>query len=153
MLLQFQPVNCNPLKGKKLKRFLVELAITSSILDNITNFQVFQDDQNILEFIMCNGLFKGQEIDDTPKDKPKDDELEGEDGIINLKTNLIPNGMVDLERIFDWDESTHSKRSIEEKEIEEYDSYNLGIEEYTKMVRIRMECNPQEWEIMLQFLT
>ena len=60
------------------------------------NFQVFQDDQHILEFIMCNGLFNWQDIDDTPNDKPKEDELEDEDGIINLKTNTIPKGMVEL---------------------------------------------------------
>ena len=93
---------------------------------------------------MCNGLFKGQEIDDTPNEKLEDDELENEGGIINLKTNTIPKGMVELEHIFDQDESTHSKRNLEEKGVEECDSYNPSIEEDPKMVRIRNVCNPQE---------
>ena len=41
---------------------------------------------------MCSHHFEGQEIDDTPDDKPEDD-----DGILNLKTNTIPKGMVELE--------------------------------------------------------
>ena len=54
---------------------------------------------------MCNGHFKGKEIDDTLYKKPKDDELEDEDGILNLKNNTIPKGMVELECIFDRDDS------------------------------------------------
>ena len=53
---------------------------------------------------MCSRHFEGQEIDDTLDDKPKDDELEDEDGILNLKTNTILKGMVELEYIFDHDE-------------------------------------------------
>ena len=72
-------------KRMKLKRFLVELVVVSSIPNNIKNFQIFQDDQHIIKFIMCNGHFKGQEIDETLGDKPEDDELEDEDGILNLR--------------------------------------------------------------------
>ena len=102
----------------KLKIFLVEFVAAPSILDNITNFQVFQDDQHILKFIMCNGPFKVQDIDDTPDEKTENDELEDGDGIPNLKTNTIPRGMVDLERIFDHDETMLSRRMTQEKGIE-----------------------------------
>ena len=53
---------------------------------------------------MCSHHFQGQEIDDTPDEKLEDDELEDEDGILNLKTNTIPKGMVELEHIFYCDE-------------------------------------------------
>ena len=112
-----------------------------SIPDNITNFQIFQDDQHILKFIMCSFHFQGQEIDDTPDDKPEDDELEVEDRILNLKTNTIPKGMVELERIFDRDESALNRRETLEKGIEECDSYNLGTDEEPKMVQIGKACN------------
>lgn len=59
---------------------------------------------------MLNDHFKGKEIDDTPDDKPKDEELEDEDGILNLKTNSIPKGMVELECIFDQAELVLSKK-------------------------------------------
>ena len=67
----------------KLKQFSVELVSGPSILDNIMNFQVFQDDQHILKFIMCSGHFKGKEIDDTPDDKLENEKLEDDDGILN----------------------------------------------------------------------
>lgn len=128
----------------KLKIFLVELISALSIPNNILNFQVFYDDQHILEFIMCNAIFKGQEIDDTFDDKLKDDELEDEDEIINLKTNTIPKGMAELECIFDKDKSTCNKIIVEEKGIGQCDSYNLDRNEDPKMVRIGKTCNPQE---------
>lgn len=86
-----------PDERTKLKIFSVELVVVPSILDNITNFQVFQDDQHIVKFIMSSGHFKGKEVDDTHDDKTENDEIEDEDGILNLKTNTIPKGMVELE--------------------------------------------------------
>ena len=118
----------------KLKTFLVELVATPSILENITNFQVFQDDQHILEFIMCSDHFEGQEIDDTLDDKPEGDELEDKDRILNLKTNTIPKGMVELEHIFNHDESTLNRKMTQEKGIEECDLYNLCAKEDPKVV-------------------
>ena len=61
---------------------------------------------------MCNYFFKGKEIDDTLDEKPKDDELEDEDGILNLEINSIPKGMVKLECIFYCDESMLNERMI-----------------------------------------
>ena len=51
-----------------------------------------------------------------------------------MKTNTIPKGMVELECIFDRDESTLNRRMTQEKGIEEFDSYNLGIDEEPRMV-------------------
>lgn len=58
--------------------------------DNVTHFQVFNDDKNILEFIMSFDMFATQIIDET---EPKVAELDIE-GVINIKTNTIPRGMV-----------------------------------------------------------
>ena len=130
-----------PVERKKLKRFLVKLVFLPSIPNNITNIQVFQDDQNILNFIMCSHHFQGQEIDDTPDDKPEDDELEDDDGILNLKTNTITKGMFELECIFYHDELAFNRRETQEKGIKECDSYNLGTNEEPKMVQIGKACN------------
>lgn len=101
----------------KLKIFLVKLLVMPSIPNNLTNFQVFQDDQHILEFIMCSRHFQGKEIDDTPDDKLEDDELEDDDGILNLKTKTIPKGMVELEWIFDRDELALNKGKLQRREL------------------------------------
>ena len=102
---------------------------------------------------MCSFHFQGQEIDDTPDDKPEDDELEDDDGILNLKTNTIRKGMVELERIYDHNKSALNRRETQEKGIEECDSYNLGTDEEPKMVQIGKACNQQEREDMLKLLT
>ena len=70
---------------------------------------------------MCIRHFEGQEIDDTLDEKPKNDELRDEDGILNLKTNTILKGMVKLECIFDHDESALKRRVTQKKGIDECD--------------------------------
>lgn len=61
---------------------------------------------------MCSHHFEGQEIDDTPNDMPEDDGLEDGEKILNLKTNSILKGMVELEHIFDHDEFALKKREL-----------------------------------------
>ena len=43
---------------------LIELLFRPSVLDNITNMRVFDDDQQILECLMNDETFKGDIIDD-----------------------------------------------------------------------------------------
>ena len=61
--------------------------------------------------------------------------------------------MVELECIFDCDESALNRRETQEKGIKECDSYNLGTNKEPKMVQIGKVCNQQEREDMLKFLT
>lgn len=68
-------------------------------MDNVTHFQVFNYDKHILEFITGSEVFATQIIDE---DDPEEVELDIE-GVTNLKTNMIPRGMVQLEHIFDLD--------------------------------------------------
>ena len=121
-------------------------------MKEVKKFQDFQDGQNILKFIMYNGCFKWQEIDDTLDEKAKNDELEDEDGILNLKTNTIPKGMVDMECIFDHDELMLNKRVVKEKEIKECYSYNLGANEDPKKVKVKKCAMHREGKICLNFL-
>ncbi len=90
----FQALNIKSIPRRR--NVVVDTLAISAIPDNITNFQVFQDDQHILEFIMCSLHFEGQEIDDTPDDRPEDDGLDDKDVILNLKTNSIPKGWLNL---------------------------------------------------------
>ena len=62
-----------------------ELLFSPSVLDNITNMRVFDDDQQILECVMNDDTFKGSIIDD-------------EEHQANLQTgNFIPKGVRTLE--------------------------------------------------------
>ena len=119
----------------------MELVAIPSILDNITNFQVFQDDQHILEFVLSNQIFEGQIIDTEPEEDKergdpdqKEEEMIGDNGIWNLKANTIPKGMVELKRMFDNDESTKIRRPPPERGSDECVLVNLVISEDPRMV-------------------
>lgn len=76
-----------------LRKFTVELTSTPSVPDNITKFQVFNNEKHILDFITSSNVFATQIIDETGLEEV---ELDIE-GVINLKMNTIPRGMVQLE--------------------------------------------------------
>lgn len=44
--------------------FSIELICRSTILDNITNWRVFKDDEQIINFLHSEDTFKGSVIDD-----------------------------------------------------------------------------------------
>ena len=66
-------------------RCSIELFFGPSIPDNITNMRVFDDDQQILEWLTNNDTFKGAIIDD------KEHQAELQYG------NFIPKGVITLE--------------------------------------------------------
>ena len=54
--------------GSKLQRFSVEMVPTPSIPDNVTHFQVFEDDQHILAFMANVGIFENQIVEEQDHD-------------------------------------------------------------------------------------
>ena len=92
-------------------------------------------------------MFEGQIIDieldgDKEKGDPneKEEETIDDDGIWNLKTNTIPRGMVELERIFDNDEATKQRKPPLEKGNDDCVPVNLGIDDDPHMVNIGKAC-------------
>ena len=47
-----------------LKKFTIELTSLPSVLENITNFQVFEDDKHILDFLTSLRVFEAQVINE-----------------------------------------------------------------------------------------
>jgi len=64
----------------------VELVPTLSVPDNVTHFQVFEDDKHIIDFGTCLYVFVAQIIDE---EEMKLIEMDLE-GFLNLNTNTIP---------------------------------------------------------------
>ena len=92
-------------------------------------------------------MFKGQIIDtEANGDKEKDDhnereeEIVDDDGIWNLKTNTIPRGMVELERMFNNDESEKQRRLSIDIGNDDCDSFNLGSGEDHYIVKMKKVC-------------
>lgn len=61
-----------------------------SIPENVTNFQVFDDDQHILDFIANRDIFEAHILDE----KNKEDHAWEEEQIMDLPSNKIPKGMI-----------------------------------------------------------
>ena len=61
-----------------------------SILDNVTNWKVFDDDQQILDFLSSQDTFKGMTIDEARHDKSLSD-----------RSNIIPKSVINLEKFYD----------------------------------------------------
>lgn len=62
-----------------LKKFSIEL-VSMSVVDNVENFQVFEDDNHTLDVITSIGVFDAKVIDQVDKEF----EME-EESLINLK--------------------------------------------------------------------
>lgn len=73
-----------------------------SVPDNVENWQVFNDDKDILNFLYSDAQFAGQEIDGVVfvENNNGKDTIFSQD-IVQLKSNKISKGLVVLETIFD----------------------------------------------------
>lgn len=57
-----------PSKDYDLDRFSIELIFLPFILDNVTNWRVFNDDEDILRFLTSKGSYNDQIIDENEHD-------------------------------------------------------------------------------------
>ena len=64
---------------------------------NISNWQVFEDDEKILEFLHCKKTFKNAVIDEKDHDKHMN-ERKGEE---KDQPNVIPKWVVKVEHLYD----------------------------------------------------
>ena len=79
-------------------KFSIELIYRSPIPDNIMNWRVFEDDEQIINFLHLEDTFKGSVIDDEQhedllQDLVSKDKLEYSDG--------MPKNIIRLEKLFD----------------------------------------------------
>lgn len=125
---------------KKNKCF-VELIFRPSVPDIISNWKVFKDDEQILEFLHCEKAFKSAVIDEKEHEKLMS-EREGEE---KDQANVIPKSMVRMEHLYDLHDKfkkptnykTHSSSM-------KYEMVNLGTEKDPKNVNLGLGCSPQE---------
>ena len=82
-----------PLEGLSPNNFSIELMYKPSIPDNITNWKVCDDDQQILDFLTTHDTFKDVAIDEADHDKSLSNP--------NIHSNIIPESVINLERYYD----------------------------------------------------
>jgi hypothetical protein len=78
--------------------FSVEMIFRPSILDNITNWRVFDGDTQIINFLTSSDTFQDAVIDDEAHQQ----ELQTyRDEANKVKTNCVPKNVLTLEKLFD----------------------------------------------------
>ena len=78
--------------------FSIELIYGLSIPDNITNWTIFKDDEQIINFLHSDDTFKGSVIDDEKHEALLQDSASKEK---SEHSNGMPKNIVRLEKLFD----------------------------------------------------
>jgi ribonuclease HI len=151
------------------RKYTVEVKCRPTVPDNIRYWQVFGNDDQIEDFLQCKNDFECTNIDlenddeivnksvfesvsvnnvDSKKlneSKVDADELnenEIDSGILQLKSNVLPRGLVPLEDLFDFnDVAKKPKIEASGKEVEEC---NIGTEEKPKMIKLSKSLPPEK---------
>ena len=87
-------------------RYEIEIRHKPSIPDNVKHCHMFDDDEQINQFLTMVGNFEDAEIDQEEEQTKQRIEIRnlkqsiGEQKIIQLKDNVLPRGLVPLEILF-----------------------------------------------------
>ena len=120
-----------PAEGLSLNAFSVELLFRPFIPDNITNWRVFDDDQQIISFLHMEESFQGAVIDECTHDENLCDfmvipDLRSPESSSDM-VNSIPKSVVRLEKFYDLQDKF--KKSVNCKTNSSslsYEKVNLG---------------------------
>jgi len=117
---------------------LVEVSFRPHVPDNITAMQVFEDDEQILNFMRCEKEFSDVLIDEMQDLK--------EVPLIQLKSNHIPVGLVPLESIFD--RSNRFLNKAEKTNIADFsmqvDDINIGFGDSPRYIKIEKHAHKRK---------
>jgi hypothetical protein len=139
----------SPIEGLSSNAFSIELLFRPLVLDNITNWRVFDDDQQIISFLHIEDTLQGVVIDEGTHDKnlcnftvisdPKSQET------TSSLVNSIPKSVVRLEKFYDLHDKfiklvnckTNSSSLTHEK-------VNLGTKDNPQCINLGTGCSEQE---------
>jgi ribonuclease HI len=135
-----------PAEGLSLDAFSVELLFWPSIPDNIMNWRVFDDDQQIINFLHMEETFQGAVIDQHIHDDnlcdfmviphPKTPEYSSD------MVNSIPKSVIRLEKFYDFQDKF--KKTVNCKTNSSslsYEKVNLGTNENYQCINLGLGCS------------
>jgi hypothetical protein len=136
-------------EGISSNAFSIEPSFRPLILDNITNRRVFDDDQQIINFLHMEDTFQGAVIDEGTHNEnlqnftvicdPRSPELKLE------LVNSIPRSVVRLERFYDLHDKfrgTINCKTSSSSLI--YETVNLGTKDNPQNINLGKGCSEQE---------
>jgi len=117
-------------------RFSIKLIFRPSILDNITNWRVFNDDPDNVKFLTSEGSYANQIIDEDQHDRQLQQDS---------TNNAIPKSVVKLEDLYDLkDRLKRSTNSKLQSSTLNYELVNLGTNAKPQNINIGLGLAPEE---------
>lgn len=123
--------------------FSIELIYRPSMPDNVTNWRVFNDGEQIIKFLTMEDNFKDSMIDE----EKHDTEIKKE-SIKAPRTpskNCIPISVVKLEMFYDLQDKFKKVTNCKmHNSIMEYEVINLGTPDKPHNINIKVQCSDEE---------
>jgi ribonuclease HI len=124
--------------------FSVELLYRPSIPNNIVSWRVFDDDQQLINFLHLKDTFKDSIIDEGQHDILMNTDNNDDTKVVGMSNN-IPRSVVRLEKLYDLQDKfkkvTNCKTNISYLQFE---TVNLGSEFSPQNVNLGKNCSPEE---------
>ena len=122
-----------------LLRYEFEMRYHPSIPYNINHWQVFEDEEQVQHFMETVGEFSNMVFDSIPEDDSEEPKTRWEETlarhrVLQLKGNVIPKGLVPLERLFDKNDIPVNPRKMTLDEPVR--DVNIRTEEYPKVINL-----------------
>jgi hypothetical protein len=138
-----------PTEGLSPNEFSVELLFRPSVPDNITNWRVFDDDQQIIIFLHMEETFQGIVIDKCTHDDNFHDFTVIPDPRIPESSsdmvNLIPKSVVRLEKFYDLQDKFKKLVNCKTNRSSlSYEKVNLGTNDNPQCINLGVGCSEQE---------
>ena len=120
----------------------MELIYNPLILDNIINWRIFDDDEQIINFLNAKGNFNGSVIEDEQHESL----LQASSLEDNIEyRNIIPKNIIELEKLFHLQDKlispTNTKTSISSLR---YEVVNLSIQRNPQTIDLGTYCTHVE---------
>eukprot|EP00253_Pinus_taeda_P029731 PITA_29731 len=133
-----------PSEDFSLDRFSVELIFRPSVPDNITNWRVFNHDEDILHFLTSDKSYNDQIIDENDHDLQMKEKHE---------ENSIPKPVVKLEDLYDIkDRFKHVTNSKIQSSTLRFELINLGTKHKPQNINLGLGISEQERTTFIRLL-
>ena len=107
----------------KKNKCYVELIFKLFVPNNISNWQVFEDDKQISEFLHCEKMFKDAVIDEKEHDNLMNEKEDEEKD----QFNTIPKSVVKMDHLYDLRDKFRNPTNCKTHSSSmKYESVNLG---------------------------
>ena len=109
------------------------------VQDNITNWTVFNDDEQTINFLALENTFKGSVIDEDQHDAEIKKEITKPPK--TSKENPIPRSVVKLEKFYDLRDKF---KRVTHSSVMQYEVINLGTPDKPQNINLKVQCFPNE---------